>query len=394
MELSRRGFLKLSTSTALAGAVTATTVGAQSTTENAQAVIVYDDGPVTDYQKAFPVHKDEGVPASIGIVSEWVGTDGSGSMDRALNKKELTEMESFGFEIMSHTREHTSLKSFPLAKDIAPDDDRAYPNGTHASHPFHAGYEVEIYDGDSSVTRNIVGSGRNDDDELYMKLDKPVGMSFDADSARERLSPKTMRYILRDSKRTLESYGFTVDNLLAPYDHFTEYSEKFTKEFYTGVANAIDSNGINQRGEIDPYGTRRDYFIEFTDWSAVRDELDAVAEDNALGIFGAHTQRDEVTKSKIRRMIRAAKSRDIEIVTLRQALADAGFGATRTTTTTNTTTTSTTPKTTTTMTTHPPSTDSAESSDGSMLETFESFGIVGGVGAVAGFILGRRSESE
>ncbi|KZN22963.1 hypothetical protein A4G99_17980 [Haladaptatus sp. R4] len=403
MAVSRREFITSATATAIAGRVVTGTVSAKPTTKG-RIVLVYDDGPVTDYTKAFPVHKEEGVPASIGVVSKWVGTDGSESMSRAATADELSEMESFGFEIMSHTRDHTSLTSFPLAADIEPDDTRAYPKGPHASHPFHPGYEVEIYDGNKSVTRKIVGSGRNDDDDRYMVLDEPVGTTFDADTARERLTPKTMRYLLHDSKRTLESYGFEVDNLLAPFDQFSGYAERFTEEFYTGVANAVDSDGINSRGQIDPYGIRRDYFIEYTDWETISGELDTIAETNALGVFGAHTQREEVTPEKIRRMIRAAKRRGIEIVTLRQALADAGFGPETATTTTTTTTTTNETTTTETATGNGTATstgtgtvvaDSTESSGGeNLLDRYGPVGAVGCVGAGLGALWWRQNDAE
>ncbi len=403
MAVSRREFITSATATAIAGRVVTGTVSAKPTSD-AQVVIVYDDGPVTDYTKAFPVHKDEGVPASMGIVSTWVGTGGSESMRRASNKKELAEMESFGFEIMSHTREHSSLVSFPLLKDVSPDDTHVYPKGKHTSHPFDTRYQVEIYDDNQSVLRTVAGSGRDDNGDLYMILNKPVGKSFSADTARERLSAKSMRYALGDSKKKLESYGFTVDNLLAPFDEFSDYSKRFAKEHYMGVANSVEKSGVNPRDNLTPFGTQRDYFIEYTDWGPIKDQLDTIAQTNALGIFGAHTQKDEVTPKKIRRMIRAAKDRNIEIVTLRKALEDAGFnppnGSAKNTTTTptarNTTTTTTSSKSSTTTTSTNNQTTRSTSDITSLTAGQPGFDALAGIGGLAGLgvALNARTDDE
>ena len=394
MVVSRRGFIKSATATTLAGTVLTTEVSAKSKSGKGQLVIVYDDGPISDMEKAVPVHKDEDVPASLGIVPSWIGTDGPSTMKKAMNRKQLKKLESNGFEIMSHTSEHTSLVSFPIAKDLSPGDKRLYPKDDH-SHPFHEGYEIEIYDGDKSVKRSIATSGRNDDDELYMEFNKKVGKSFSADDARERLSETSMRHALGDSKKRLEAYGFTVDNLLAPYDQFSDYSKKYAKEYYTGVANAVPSDGVNEQGKIDPFGMRRDYFIEGADWERIRGHLDLIAGNNSLGVFGAHTYKDDVTSDKIRRFIKAAKKRDIEIVTLRQALKDAGYPPKSEKKTTTTTTKKTTSKQKTT------TTKSSNSKDDSSTSTSSSsgqpgFGALAGAGGLAGLaaLHARRNDEE
>lgn len=284
--------------------------------DNGAVVFVYDDGPIQDYTQAFPVHQEFDAPASTGIVTEWIGRKDFMSNDW-MDVDHLEELADAGWEIVSHTTEHTALGTFELVADADPSADRIYPE--HFRHGYHHGKNLEVTNGDRTVVRTVVDHG-SDDTGYYIDLDDPVGEVFPAGETIVRYPEQQMHEALAASKRTLERLGFEVDTLLAPYDNFDAYSMEFVPEYYAGVANATHGTRINAVDGFDPYQTHRDYFIEFTDRTSVKQDLDAIAERGALGVFGAHTFKDDVTPERIRETLEWIDARDIEVLTLRDAI--------------------------------------------------------------------------
>ncbi|UPM44434.1 polysaccharide deacetylase family protein [Halocatena salina] len=284
--------------------------------ENGAVVFVYDDGPMTDYTQAFPAHQSYDAPATVGIVSEWVGR--KNFMDRDwMGVTHLTDLVDAGWEIASHTAEHTTVGTYELVEDAAPNDERVYPTGVR--HGFWTPKDVELTDGDKTVRANAVGRG-TDDTGRYVELADPVGDSFAAGEAVIRYPADVMKDALLGSKQRLEALGFDVETFLAPYDDFDAWSQRFVDDYYIGVANGDHGSRINDPDEFSPYRTRRAYFIEFTEPKFVQRDLDAIAERGALGVFGAHTHKDSVTEDRIRTTLEWIEQRDIEVVTLRDAI--------------------------------------------------------------------------
>ncbi|WP_049944206.1 polysaccharide deacetylase family protein [Halalkalicoccus jeotgali] len=307
--------------------------------ENGAIVFVYDDGPITDYTQALPAHEEFDAPATTGIVSEWVGrTDYMGT-------EELDELVDAGWEIASHTKEHRPLGAFSLLKDIHPTDTEVSAKGYRQGH--HEGSTVEISDGETKVTREVAGLGGapghhegstveiSDGEtkvtrevaglggapgERRIALTEPVGESFSAEDTEIRHPAETMHETLGDSKDTLEEMGYDVSTLLAPYDAYSGYSDLFVPEYYDGVANARHGSRINDPAEYNPYETKRDYFIEFTTETAVKRDLDEIAEEALLGVFGAHTVKKKVNEDSIRQILEWVEEREIEVLTLREAI--------------------------------------------------------------------------
>lgn len=279
-------------------------------------VFVYDDGPMEDYTQAFPVHQEFDAPATTGIVSEWIGRENyqtSGCMD----VEHLEELVDAGWEIASHTVEHTPVGTFELIADADANDDRVHPK--EIRHGYHRGKTIEITDGKQTIHRTVVDYGA-DADGRYIELDEPLGETCVAGETVVRYPAEQLHEAVGESKRTLERLGFQVDTLLAPYDNFDEYSRSVVEEYYDGVANARHGARINDPEGFDPFETRRDYFIEFTSREAVKRDLDEIAERGALGVIGAHAFKEEVSPKRIRETLEWIDERDITVLTLREAI--------------------------------------------------------------------------
>lgn len=283
--------------------------------ENGAVVVVYDDGPIEDYTEALPAHREFDAPAVAGIVTEWIGREDFLGTDW-MTLSHLEELVDAGWEIASHTTDHTAVGTAPLVAGATPDSTRLYPD--HVRHGLHAGLTVEVADGDRTVRRTVAGHG-SDDDGAFVELDAPIGESF-PDGSSLRYPAEHVRASAEESKRELEGFGFDVETFLAPYDVFDAYSRPIVAGSYDGVVNARPGSPVNDPDGFDPLYTRRDYFIEFTTPDAVERELDAIADRGALGVIGAHTFKPEVTTERIRETLDRIADRGIEVLTMQEAL--------------------------------------------------------------------------
>lgn len=279
--------------------------------ENGAIVFVYDDGPITDYMEALPAHEEFDAPATTGIVSNWVGTHDYMDTD------ELDKLVDAGWEIASHTKNHRPLAAFELTEDVHPEDTEIAVKGYRQGH--HEGAPVEISDGETQVIREVAGLGGTPG-ERRIKLTESVGERFHADETEVRHPAEVMHEELGDSKKALEEMGYDVSTVLAPYDAYSGYSDLFVPEYYDGVANARHGSRINNPDEYNPYETQRDYFIEFTTEEAVKNDLNTIADNALLGVVGAHSFKEEVNEETIRKILEWVEERDIEVVTLREAI--------------------------------------------------------------------------
>lgn len=280
-------------------------------------VFVYDDSPEEDYTETFPVHQEAGVPACIAAVSGAIGTEGSLSADT------LREIESAGWEIMSHTVDHRAVGTLPVTADVEPGDTRVYAGANrHGEHP---GDRVRVSDGETHAAATVAGRGSDETGE-YVSLREGIGAAFDAGAAKIRYTDERIRTSLRRSRRQLEGYGVDVANLVLPYGIYGERARELIPTYYDAVANAKwDGDGRNDAQSLDPYRLHRVYFRP---GQMTLDELEAyldgVAEGGVLGLLGGHSAYEQFTTERVRTAIRMARDRDIEILTLREALADLG----------------------------------------------------------------------
>ncbi|QRV13411.1 polysaccharide deacetylase family protein [Haloterrigena salifodinae] len=319
----RRDVCRVGAAGALAVAGLGTTgtgavVGSAEQNTNGRVVFVYDDSWREDWTDTFPVHQDEGVPACSAAVVDHVDTSWG------LLPEHLREMEDAGWEIMAHTTSHVAVGNLYLTAPAAAGDERLYLDGSFLAE--YEGEEIVISDGDRTV-ENAVAGGDRDDTGIYLDLAEPVGESFDAGTAYVRFTEDRIRDEVVSSKEALEELGVEVDGFVSPYGRSDGLVEDLVRDHYAAFANR-GGNGVNALEGLDPHALGRSSI----DGHAVTEAeieafFDDVAANDALGIAVGHSQFDETTPERIRFAIRAAKERDLEIVTLRTALADLGFRA-------------------------------------------------------------------
>lgn len=284
---------------------------------NAQLVFVYDDSPVQDYSKPFPVHQEEGVPGCIAAVA-----GGIGSNYRYLDEAQLHEIQDAGWEIMSHTMHHRALGSIKVTGDIAPEDTKIPVS--YYRHAQIDGDTLLVTDGDKEATVTVAGKKKENDTEYILTKD-PVGESFSAaDGVTERYTDDIIERALKDSKELLEDMGMNVTNFVYPFGRRGPTADELIPKYYQGVGN-FDYHGLNPGTGVNPYHAGRTYFNnERMKKAEVGKFLDEVVDREALGMLAAHSWEDSFTQDRVRLAIREAKKRNLDIVTLREAFENEG----------------------------------------------------------------------
>ncbi len=365
-ETNRRTFLAATAAGATGLGVQRAALGGSAPRSQAASgllVFTYDDGPNEDYTQAYEqAHKPEGVPGCSGVPSARVGGEHD---DADLSHGQIQEMAGDGWEFMTHGVIHRALAPIELTENANQDDRKLYTKyNFHGKEP---GDTIEIVDANASEVATITGRGSDDTGE-YIIVDEGIENAYAvADGAYERYTKDVVRSALADSQAELESEnGVEVNNVVMPYSGYGEYARELAGEYYDAVANAGEyantvGNGLNPVDGIELPNLSRRMFESDQMTDQQREEfLDRVASEDVLGILGGHTWRtDLLPPERIRDTIQMARDRNIEIVTLSEALARLGYtdgGTTTTTTTTTNTTSTTTPTTTSTTSTTTPTT--------------------------------------
>lgn len=314
-ELGRRDACRLGAASALTltGIGTGAVVGSTGANTDGQVVFIYDDSWREDWTDTFPVHQEEGVPACSAAIVDYIGTSWG------LRPEHLREMEAEGWEIMSHTTGHVAVGNLYLTEPAEPDDERLYLDGSFLGH--HDGDDIVISDGDRTV-ENVIAGGDRDDTGTYLDLAEPVGEAFDADAAFARFADDRIRDEVVGSKDALENMGVDVDAFVSPFGRDDGFATELVREHYAAFANRSGTS-LNPLEGLDPHELGRSSIDgQSVSRAEIESYYDDVAAGDQLGIVVGHSQFDETTPERVRFAIQAAKARDLEIVTLREALAD------------------------------------------------------------------------
>ncbi|WP_458189533.1 polysaccharide deacetylase family protein [Haladaptatus sp. NG-WS-4] len=340
---TRRDVLRSSLAVAGATLVAGTPVTAVET--NGKLVFTYDDGPIEDFTHTFQkAHRKEGVPGCSAVPSSSVGNSGK------LSASQLRTLADEGWEIMSHSIRHRALGDIEITRDVDPDDQKLYVKTNH--HGKIPGDTLVVSDGSRSTTVTVAGKDSDGRGE-FVRLESPVGQAFTAsDDVTERYTDDILRTALSGSKKQLEEYGVTVTNIVMPYGGYGNRTRELAGEYYTAVANgglAIGGRAqIHRADEIQlPHLSRAMFRRGEMTKRELGTFLDEVASADTLGILGGHSWwQERLPPERIRMAIQMAKDRNIDIVTLSDALADLGVAdSSKATTTTQTTTRTTTTET-------------------------------------------------
>ncbi|MFW5992331.1 MAG: hypothetical protein ACOCQN_03990, partial [Halanaerobiaceae bacterium] len=133
-------------------------------------VIIYDDGFIEDYSRAFYIHRKLDVPAVAAVNPECIGREGR------LGLEHLQEMEAAGWEIASHGQFHAAFIYNQVIKTAA-----RGATGLYVKHPelIEKRYRYVLFNSDSGVSETItIANIRRDGGQTYLKLEKPLAHDY------------------------------------------------------------------------------------------------------------------------------------------------------------------------------------------------------------------------
>lgn len=281
-------------------------------------VITYDDGPIEDYELTFQVHQEFDAPGCVaacpGLMEE---------SDEWLDPDQLREMYNAGWEVMSHTLDHRALGEVPLTADVVEGDTEIAVDST--VHGRYEGDPIVLFDAEGTETEATVVGRRGSGDEQYLELEEPIDISLSAENgARVRYTDEFTHEILAESKARLE--GIVGENQVTgfvyPYERHDGLAAEIVPEYYEATSRAHAGNGLNPTYPgVDPFTLTRNYYEEDRmDEDEIAAFLDQIANEPDFGILGAHSHYETLTEERVATTLEMAEERDIEVVTLQEAL--------------------------------------------------------------------------
>lgn len=321
---TRRSFLRTASAGAalLSGsAVVSGTGAAQEDDENEDEpagylVFVYDDSPAEDYHQTFHAHEEYDAPGCVAACPGLMDTT-----EDWLYSGQLEQMYDAGWEVMSHTLEHRALGEVPIVEDVEADDTEIYVDSN--VHGRYEGDPLVVFDDDGSEAEaTVIGQGE-DDDGQYLELEEPLGESFTAGyETRVRYTDEFTDDVLAESQAQLEEIAGEgeVTGYVHTYERDDGLVGELVPEYYDAVPQD-DGVGLNPEHEPDPLDLSRRYFEEDAmDEAEIADFLDTIANEPDFGILSGHSHYDTLPPERVELAIEMAQERDIEIVTLQEAL--------------------------------------------------------------------------
>lgn len=276
-------------------------------------VLVFDDGYATDHEQLLPVLRERDAPATVAVVSGWLGDEGHLEVDQ------LGDLTDAGWEVLAHGRRHRYLQAHHLAADVASGDGQVtvaaghvFPGEEHGTFP---GDRYELTDGERTVEVRLGEALVAGEETVALGVEGEIGAVFDGDETVLRPADATLEDEIEDVREEFADLGADPATFVFPYDAADARAWDLAAETYDAVANAAVRSLSNPPGTA-PTNYRR-YYLERTHLRRAEIEtyLDGVAERGGLGILAGHSAWDSVTPERVAFVVDAARERGIDVTT-------------------------------------------------------------------------------
>lgn len=277
-------------------------------------IMSYDDGPIEDYTKAFPVHQDLGVPAEVCVNNFSLNTEGH------LTTEHLLEMQESGWEVVSHGYNHLGL-GIRSVSGLSEGSTTLRSANTPALTP--APYELLVfhqdpspYAGEREETVTVVSTEIDSEGYLILHLDRPLQYSYTGHGA-IRLSDRQLEIEIVQSQEELLEMGLEVTHFTYPFNASAPWSRRLVSRYY---------NSARSGGYLNPDPTSEDFFLQTFRLGSTGEvvrmseaQIDAYLDDLAgrrgIDIIFEHTWGVYFSETKLRYLLEGALDRGIEVTT-------------------------------------------------------------------------------
>ena len=252
--------------------------------------------------------------------SSYVGRDGR------LTISQLIELQTAGWEIASHTKNHISLGDEALVRDARRGDVKLYLS-RHTR--FKPGVQVRISHGDVSELA-VVADRLDDSRGNYLVLENQIENNYRCGGnlrwarlwRRNERSERPVVSVSVDqaytevvtSKRELESMGLAVNHFTYPYGRYSRWTRGLVQEQYESARAGTNPT---------PYVERSDRYalqsvpceMHRTTDDRLLGVLDETRERGGLCVLHAHTRHEGFSEKRLEQIITGCRDRGLSIST-------------------------------------------------------------------------------
>lgn len=273
-------------------------------------IISYDDGPIQDYTKAFPIHKKHNIPAETNVITSCI------NKVNFLSIAQLKELNNNGWEINSHSHFHLFYNSRPIN------------NTKIGSKKIHGPFMYKLKNFDFSKnsincniiekntieTIRIIGIEKTDKDIYYAIINNPLRNTF-SNTAKIRILEEECQLDFKKSKTILNDLGYKANHLTYPNNENEKWSQKIASQHFKS-ARSGPKNNINDPYNLDTHNLSAFPFDNNTlNDSQLEYILDKTKDCKGICILFHHTFFPDFSEERLELIIKGCKKRNIKIST-------------------------------------------------------------------------------
>ena len=292
-------------------------------------IITYsiDDGHHSAYDIAFPVISYYGEVATINVISSYIGNE------QWLNRQQLLEMQSKGWEVCSHSMTHPHFSKIPLTYS-----DEVVNNWSAICNMEHVFVASSEYREVPFVLEN--GFQLLKVNNLYQVEATPGSFFFDSSNYKLFIhtmsgslpEPNTIRIDsvqreLEYSKSTLNGLGLKVNNFVVPYHDWDEQKETVGKMYYVSVSDGPQHRWINTLPLANKFNLVRLVVASDTSVAGLKWWINKAIKENCWIILCFHYFGEDDglnasywSREKLEELVSWVDQHDIRVVTQQQGI--------------------------------------------------------------------------
>ncbi len=278
-------------------------------------IIVYDDGHIQDFTKAFPVHKNMNAPAVSAVNPDTLGNKGK------LKLKHLYTMVHSGWEVSSHGLYHTHLGFNKVHNKPLKGFNIIEVENAHLLEKRYS-YYLEDTKTNSKREQIEIEDVLIYDDKHYIKTKEPISYDY-SDKAKVVLDKKSMHKESLESKEILSDIGFNVVSFVYPYNGYTDQSKDIVQKNYKFARAGKSEPGPFPESFINtfPIKCHKLKGVCFESDLLTDNDLDTLLKEtvqtNGLLILYAHTNKPTFCLQRLENILRTAQQLDLNIITFK-----------------------------------------------------------------------------
>ncbi|MFW6409912.1 MAG: DUF2334 domain-containing protein, partial [Halanaerobiales bacterium] len=277
-------------------------------------IIMYDDGNIQDYRKAFPLHQEHDIPGVVAVNPGVIGDK------NRLDEGHLLLMEKDGWEIANHGNYHAGLVYNSITRDMKKNDTRLYVNNSYLVEPE---YKYTLFNSYENISESIsIKKIKTDDNgNTYLKLKEPLNRNYPVDNTYIKLGQKALEEEIVNSRDIFNNLGIDVNTFVYPYNGSIEEAREIVKENYQiarggrNLEQSFPETFIN----YNPFDNHTLKGVSFENHLLPEDRLITLLEETkkekGLLVMYAHTSHKDFKTERLENIIEIARKEDIDIIT-------------------------------------------------------------------------------